>query len=109
MVFFFFNFFFFFFSSRRRHTRWLNVTGVQTCALPISLGQEDRREAEPAPDLEHALAWASGEVSAEEQRAGLRRLDPIRDPEHGAAPGEEEQPRVVTGQEPSGSRGGGLP
>src|SRR5881397_1876746 len=31
----FFNFLFFFFSSRRRHTRWLNVTGVQTCALPI--------------------------------------------------------------------------
>src|SRR6188508_1344004 len=29
--------FFFFFSSRRRHTRWLNVTGVQTCALPISV------------------------------------------------------------------------
>src|SRR5213076_3552771 len=28
-------FFFFFFSSRRRHTRWLVVTGVQTCALPI--------------------------------------------------------------------------
>src|SRR5213076_3525143 len=27
--------FFFFFSSRRRHTRWLVVTGVQTCALPI--------------------------------------------------------------------------
>src|SRR6187402_3678043 len=26
---------FFFFSSRRRHTRWLAVTGVQTCALPI--------------------------------------------------------------------------
>src|SRR5210317_2625742 len=26
----------FFFSSRRRHTRFLNVTGVQTCALPIS-------------------------------------------------------------------------
>src|SRR5881397_2485271 len=26
-----------FFSSRSRHTRWLNVTGVQTCALPISL------------------------------------------------------------------------
>src|SRR6187397_3396465 len=28
--------FFFFFSSRRRHTRWCTVTGVQTCALPIS-------------------------------------------------------------------------
>src|SRR5213593_3189129 len=25
----------FFFSRRRRHTRWLAVTGVQTCALPI--------------------------------------------------------------------------
>src|SRR3546814_8173333 len=35
-------FFFFFFSSRRRHTRWALVTGVQTCALPISgvLGPE---------------------------------------------------------------------
>ena len=28
--------FFFFFSSRRRHTRYISVTGVQTCALPIS-------------------------------------------------------------------------
>ena len=26
-------FFVFFFSSRRRHTRFLNVTGVQTCAF----------------------------------------------------------------------------
>src|SRR5210317_896869 len=26
---------YFFFSSRRRHTSFLNVTGVQTCALPI--------------------------------------------------------------------------
>src|SRR3546814_5829271 len=30
---------FFFFSSRRRHTRCALVTGVQTCALPISLAQ----------------------------------------------------------------------
>src|SRR3546814_12750312 len=28
---------FFFFSSRRRHTRCALVTGVQTCALPISI------------------------------------------------------------------------
>src|SRR3546814_5369747 len=34
--------FFFFFSSRRRHTRCALVTGVQTCALPIS---EDHRKA----------------------------------------------------------------
>ena len=27
----------FFFSSRRRHTRYISVTGVQTCALPISM------------------------------------------------------------------------
>src|SRR3546814_7645883 len=34
---------FFFFSSRRRHTRFALVTGVQTCALPISRSylQED--------------------------------------------------------------------
>src|SRR3546814_5525253 len=30
------DFFVFFFSSRRRHTRCALVTGVQTCALPIS-------------------------------------------------------------------------
>src|SRR3546814_6572881 len=34
----------FFFSSRRRHTRCALVTGVQTCALPISDG-----DAAPAP------------------------------------------------------------
>src|ERR1044072_6916285 len=27
----------FFFSIRRRHTRYISVTGVQTCALPIFL------------------------------------------------------------------------
>src|SRR3546814_7571779 len=32
-----FYFVFFFFSSRRRHTRCALVTGVQTCALPISI------------------------------------------------------------------------
>src|SRR3546814_9648468 len=31
------DFFFFFFSSIRRHTRCALVTGVQTCALPISV------------------------------------------------------------------------
>src|SRR3546814_5007928 len=32
-------FVFFFFSSRRRHTRCALVTGVQTCALPIYIGE----------------------------------------------------------------------
>src|SRR3546814_9994644 len=35
--------FWFFFSSRRRHTRCALVTGVQTCALPISLNAADLR------------------------------------------------------------------
>src|SRR3546814_2410669 len=30
-----------FFSSRRRHTRCALVTGVQTCALPISVGHDE--------------------------------------------------------------------
>src|SRR3546814_2564676 len=34
--------FVFFFSSRRRHPRCALVTGVQTCALPISLGLNQR-------------------------------------------------------------------
>src|SRR5881396_2409247 len=39
----------FFFSSRRRHTRWYEVTGVQTCALPISVAPR-RRAACPEGD-----------------------------------------------------------
>src|SRR3546814_4365801 len=38
----------FFFSSRRRHTRCALVTGVQTCALPISTGNfENARNVDP--------------------------------------------------------------
>ena len=33
---------FFFFSSRRRHTRYISVTGVQTCALPIFVSGSHR-------------------------------------------------------------------
>src|SRR3546814_9014246 len=36
--------FFFFFSSRRRHTRCALVTGVQTCALPISVKRPQIRK-----------------------------------------------------------------
>src|SRR3546814_17870885 len=41
----------FFFSSRRRHTRCALVTGVQTCALPISLSLEDADAADFAAAL----------------------------------------------------------
>ena len=35
---------FFFFSSRRRHTRCADVTGVQTCALPIWRNEGEKGE-----------------------------------------------------------------
>src|ERR1043166_8455819 len=41
----------FFFSSRRRHTRFRNVTGVQTCALPISLPYDASTYYVGKPDL----------------------------------------------------------
>src|SRR3546814_6336959 len=45
---------FFFFSSRRRHTRCALVTGVQTCALPISLRRRaDREVRAPASSARH--------------------------------------------------------
>src|SRR3546814_9038164 len=40
--------FFFFFSSRRRHTRCALVTGVQTCALPISTGNVEAAALSPS-------------------------------------------------------------
>src|SRR3546814_3764579 len=47
-----------FFSSRRRHTRCALVTGVQTCALPISTYIEDRRRS-PRDDIMTAMATAT--------------------------------------------------
>src|ERR1043166_9837322 len=43
----------FFFSSRRRHTRFRNVTGVQTCALPIwdFLAAASQAHGAPCPEL----------------------------------------------------------
>src|SRR3546814_5070707 len=40
---------FLFFSSRRRHTSCSLVTGVQTCALPISVFRLDRSDRDPVP------------------------------------------------------------
>src|SRR3546814_8549904 len=60
-----------FFSSRRRHTRCALVTGVQTCALPISLAKKI--------DLEPALralrrAWSVA-TAADLQQALACRLE----------------------------------
>src|SRR6056297_3685571 len=53
-------FFCFFFSSRRRHTRFSGVTGVQTCALPISVTTEPGNRGEPIGGASAALSRASG-------------------------------------------------
>src|SRR5881396_57059 len=66
---------FVFFSSRRRHTSWYEVTGVQTCALPIF-----RRHVSPAghrrrsrPHTRRALGPRS-----EERRVGKECFVPCR-------------------------------
>src|SRR3546814_8327318 len=46
----------FFFSSRRRHTRCALVTGVQTCALPISPVADDVAALRDAA-LKDDVAW----------------------------------------------------
>src|SRR3546814_962916 len=58
----------FFFSSRRRHTSCALVTGVQTCALPISLwpgvpyrGLEARRGTDPGDAATAAALTAIGD------------------------------------------------
>src|SRR3546814_10430616 len=54
----------FFFSSRRRHTRCALVTGVQTCALPISL---------PLDVVLELAAAAKGKLS--EETAALLKVE----------------------------------
>src|SRR3546814_3956796 len=68
---------FFFFSSRRRHTRCALVTGVQTCALPISLGDRPEaryaaaREALAAMGYESTLAYLGAMAKAVLDETGL--------------------------------------
>src|SRR3546814_6460656 len=59
----------FFFSSRRRHTRCALVTGVQTCALPISHEEDTRPGFETGGQQRAVVAEkvAPGEVGALEQ------------------------------------------
>src|SRR3546814_5428624 len=48
----------FFFSSRRRHTRYALVTGVQTCALPISFIKPVQQNAALISRLDVLLGFA---------------------------------------------------
>src|SRR3546814_8365131 len=58
-------FLFFFFSSRRRHTRCALVTGVQTCALPISITPlglaMDKRARDGEPEVILVTSAAPGD------------------------------------------------
>src|SRR3546814_3072898 len=65
----------FFFSSRRRHTRCALVTGVQTCALPISA---DPPEAGEGVDV--GLTGGAGELAEQgggNDRGGIDALLPL--------------------------------
>src|SRR3546814_10083269 len=62
-------FLFFFFSSRRRHTRCALVTGVQTCALPISPAKYSLLSARDVPDT-------GGNTEFADMRAAWDDLDP---------------------------------
>src|SRR3546814_12144407 len=59
----------FFFSSRRRHTRCALVTGVQTCALPISRPDFDPKEVVVWAGLRNLLrGLAHAKTDLEDQR-----------------------------------------
>src|SRR3546814_2279776 len=69
----------FFFSSRRRHTRCALVTGVQTCALPISpIWTTQLRRA--SGTLQVAIVSQSGALASQleqfayQQRVGLTHM-----------------------------------
>src|SRR3546814_2355243 len=75
----FYVFFSFFFSSRRRHTRCALVTGVQTCALPISrrscgpLGCRAHRRAGSVADHPHPYQCRGARFEPGRARSAARR------------------------------------
>src|SRR3546814_1834654 len=98
---------YFFFTSRRRHTRCALVTGVQTCALPIS---GDLIMTDIKRTIERAIALIIGEWGdhdgviageAHEVLAGLRAALAAQ-PAASAEPSDEELARLwrqVSGRE----------
>src|SRR3546814_6478382 len=65
----------FFFSSRRRHTRCALVTGVQTCALPISFANGQRLRPITARSTQARVAKiASSAVGVKSGTANLIRM-----------------------------------
>src|SRR3546814_14816373 len=77
-------FLFFFFSSRRRHTRCALVTGVQTCALPISSAARARVEQAARAVHEADCAYHSRLSARDNAKAQLDMIRPLV--EHGIEP-----------------------
>src|SRR3546814_2918877 len=76
---------YFFFSSRRRHTRCALVTGVQTCALPISSATAHRRCSTTEPRRPRrrrkpsaANRWPGGTTGQRRRRRGCQRSEERR-------------------------------
>src|SRR3546814_4202461 len=66
----------FFFSSRRRHTRCALVTGVQTCALPISTNADAADDpaiwaAPPGQSVNLSGMRVRGFITGTDKKAGL--------------------------------------
>src|SRR3546814_7068461 len=93
----------FFFSSRRRHTRCALVTGVQTCALPISgAGLPTKAEGSPKGVRKHVFSDA---------RAGLTALSVYLGPFYVLTPlcrCSGDRPEPSPGQFPHGRAGSGA-
>src|SRR6187397_3188838 len=66
----------FFFSSRRRQTSWCTVTGVQTCALPISSASTQVWAPKWTPST--IKATRSSSDRSEERRVGKECCTPCR-------------------------------
>src|SRR3546814_10610061 len=68
----------FFFSSRRRHTRCALVTGVQTCALPISIACVIARLRIVAPEFDiRCLHEAEGTLEQQSVNADEEKLEGV--------------------------------
>src|SRR5881397_3707490 len=70
-------------AGRGRHTSGLNVTGVQTCALPISRGRARGRAARARPEEQgkgppRPLTLAALLERSEERRVGKECIEPCR-------------------------------
>src|SRR6056297_1424240 len=93
----------FFFSSRRRHTRFSGVTGVQTCALPISSGSVRSETVDGASGTRSVpKSCLSASMRSEERRVGKECVSTCRSrwsPELYKKNGGQMAPTTLMGQD----------